>query len=1070
MAGFSANPRKRRPALGLAALLALSLCCAAFAESGNDEDEQEVVIHVMSHSHDDVGWLRTPDEYYEQEVQYILDSVTEQLLANKERKYIQVEVAFFRRWWEEQGPERREQFAGLVREGRVEFVLGGWVMPDEATTYGPHLIDTLTYGHAFLRETFGVVPRHAWHIDPFGASLGVAALYAAAGFGRGFVINRIDFRQKEQWAARRQLQFLWRTDPAHAASPSGPADAGASDGTVFAHLLDSHYCTPEGFEWEHGVNQNVMGGGAGNGDGDTPIVVKAPSAFSAANAAERAEAFVALARARAASYRTPHILIPFGCDFSFQNALMKYKNMDRLIKHINENSASLRARAQYSTLSDFFDAVHAWRPPAPTPAPAPAPPPEPEPEPAPAPPAGVSDARGGRPAFPSPAEPRTPSDIFPTLTDQDFYPYADGPAAYWTGYFASHGALKALVRKAGAVQRAAEGLFVLATWAKGYTGEAPERIAADREAGYRLLDFGRDAIATAQHHDGVTGTSMARVVDDYKTRLWKGIASAKEVANEGLAHLWALLARDEAPPAAPAPALPAPASALRGKGPAKGGAPAHAANAGPVPGVPIVVYNSLAHARTAVVEVKLARADVAGVLDAAGKAVPWQLSRDPFAAPGAPAFRLHFLARDVAPLGYETHFATFGGSAGPTPHEPVPRGAAPFEIKGDRVRVTFDPRTGLSSELRRDGLQFCLGFRQEFVAFVATEDRQQPSGAYIFRPGSPRPERLPGPPRLLRMRGPLLDEVVQIWPAPYGIVQATRVYRGVPETAVELEALIPPPPPDAEVVTRIATDDGAGGHCGPVDSRDSFETDANGLRMVRRRRNVSPVYPTAPGEAAKAAGAGIGGRPGDADAGVSVAGNFYPATVRAGIRDEHVELSLLTRRAVAAASLAPGALEALVARRLARDDFRGVQEPLNDTAPVHTRQWVLAEPTGASPLAVERAALALEYPLLARFGPGVPDVKSYAERHLASLSFRGALARALPPALHLLSFHAAAPQRPRAPGEAPRGWQAAVREAGLTLAAPAGPAGAVGGPVDVHPGEIRSFLVTFAPAELEGAY
>lgn len=90
-----------------------------------------------------------------------------------------------------------------------------------------------------------------------------------------------------------------------------------------------------------------------------------------------------MARSRALLFRTNNILIPLGCDFNFQNALMKYKNMDRIIDYINANSdkvcafhvsfrsersaclahtaafaVQLNARAQYSTLDDYFKAIY----------------------------------------------------------------------------------------------------------------------------------------------------------------------------------------------------------------------------------------------------------------------------------------------------------------------------------------------------------------------------------------------------------------------------------------------------------------------------------------------------------------------------------------------------------------------------------------------------------------------------------------------------------------------------------------------------------------------------------------
>ena len=41
-------------------------------------------------------------------VQYILDSVIDELAKDKDRKFIYVEIAFFMRWWREQSAERQE--------------------------------------------------------------------------------------------------------------------------------------------------------------------------------------------------------------------------------------------------------------------------------------------------------------------------------------------------------------------------------------------------------------------------------------------------------------------------------------------------------------------------------------------------------------------------------------------------------------------------------------------------------------------------------------------------------------------------------------------------------------------------------------------------------------------------------------------------------------------------------------------------------------------------------------------------------------------------------------------------
>ena len=63
-----------------------SLLKPAFDEASLD-DEGSIYFHVVSHSHDDVGWISTPEEYFQDRVNRILNSVVRSLLENKSRKF-----------------------------------------------------------------------------------------------------------------------------------------------------------------------------------------------------------------------------------------------------------------------------------------------------------------------------------------------------------------------------------------------------------------------------------------------------------------------------------------------------------------------------------------------------------------------------------------------------------------------------------------------------------------------------------------------------------------------------------------------------------------------------------------------------------------------------------------------------------------------------------------------------------------------------------------------------------------------------------------------------------------------
>ena len=100
-------------------------------------------IHLIAHSHDDVGWLKTVDGYFsgtsvdvqDANVESTLDTTIAELLKDPNRRYTQVEMKFFSMWWKDQTEETKSAVRALAKEGRLEFVNAGWSMHDEACTH-----------------------------------------------------------------------------------------------------------------------------------------------------------------------------------------------------------------------------------------------------------------------------------------------------------------------------------------------------------------------------------------------------------------------------------------------------------------------------------------------------------------------------------------------------------------------------------------------------------------------------------------------------------------------------------------------------------------------------------------------------------------------------------------------------------------------------------------------------------------------------------------------------------------------------------------------------------------------
>lgn len=169
-------------------------------------------MHLVPHSHDDVGWLKTPDEYFtgsRQDIQIAMveDTITtaiEELVRDENKRYTQVEIKFFTMWWDRQTEQRKQDVRDLVAKGQLEFANGGWSMHDEACTHYDDMINNMWVGHDFLWRELGVRPRVGWQIDPFGHSNANARLFADMGFDAYF-FARIDYQDKSERLSNKSM-------------------------------------------------------------------------------------------------------------------------------------------------------------------------------------------------------------------------------------------------------------------------------------------------------------------------------------------------------------------------------------------------------------------------------------------------------------------------------------------------------------------------------------------------------------------------------------------------------------------------------------------------------------------------------------------------------------------------------------------------------------------------------------------------------------------------------------------------------------------------------------------------
>ncbi|EGG16955.1 hypothetical protein DFA_07936 [Cavenderia fasciculata] len=318
----------KRKFLGLLLIIQLTLLLlfgqvtyGAFgsSDSSNYQDYDESKLYVMwvEHSHCDLGWLSTVEEYYDTQVQNILDRILDHLTDDSSKRFIWSEIGYLEMWWNVQSLERRSQFKQLVDNGQLEIIGGGWVMNDEALPVTVDVLDQITEGHQWVLKNLNTTVRHGWQIDPFGHSSQTASLYPALGF-QSFVAARLSDTLKASMRETQELQFVWEGSPS------------LNNSRLFVNTLYKAYGYSGGPKYPDEIDYD---------DFVSEIQIYR-------------DRFADGLRTIADAYRTNVILVTFGDDFAYQSD-QDFTKGDYLIDQLNEHFDDMVVTR--STLTEYYN-------------------------------------------------------------------------------------------------------------------------------------------------------------------------------------------------------------------------------------------------------------------------------------------------------------------------------------------------------------------------------------------------------------------------------------------------------------------------------------------------------------------------------------------------------------------------------------------------------------------------------------------------------------------------------------------------------------------------------------------
>ena len=779
----------------------------------------KLTVHLVPHTHDDVGWLKTVDQYtyglnntiYPASVNVIISSAIGGLLEDSTRRFTYVETGFFYRWWVQQREEMKQNVRMLAGQKRLQFANGGWCMHDEAAPHYIDMIDQTTLGHRFLQRELKVVPKVGWQIDPFGHSAFHAVMSAQAGF-LGTYHARIDYQDLDWRSNTKQREFMWQ------ASPSLPEQV-----LLGGVLLHGRYGPPDGFNWDiTGIVEKLVTGRPMNIVDDMPW----SDQNNVQNILERVYQEV---NYDASATLDENVMWTMGSDFNYMAGQFWFVNMDKLIEIVNADG---KVNMKYSTPYDYTIA-------------------------------------------------KLLSNVtYPTKTD-DFFPYADGPHSYWTGYFTSRAALKRYVRSSSQYWTVSRQVQALAGI---YTGEIPSMA---------------DAMGILQHHDAVAGTAKQHVAFDYAKRLAEGyqadfterLTKAFEIiSGSTVAHC----------PRANESICDATNALLA------------------MSNVTVLIWNPDGHSgKSLFVEIPIPTNAVEAVGSAVMSFTVFEASQPvnnygpdanghPFtisvemALPAA-GYNVITLVRTKSVSGNNRELSKLASVE--------ERDDGGIVVSTSAIQLTFSGTSGMLSTITCLATGLTISVVQDWCTIESSiGDLQdfQAGGAYIFRPANNNCTPLAENNKTLFTKVIATGQDFAVVEQQFAYVtQRIILKKDVFDIEFTVNGISIADGWGKELVLRLQTS---------LQNGQTFYTDSNGREMQQRVINQRKYYPFTQTE--------------------PVAGNYYPVNTLVFMSDAAAQLNVFTDASIGGGSAAEGELYLTVHRRLLWDDNRGVSEPLNETESV----------------------------------------------------------------------------------------------------------------------------------------
>ena len=282
----------------------------------------DIFLHLVPLvNFDSAGFIETSDDLYQGSsdsgtcVKCIFEGLFDELSEKSPKTITITEFSYFHRYYLSSTKEQQEKIKNLVKNGNLEFCLGGYVKMSEQMVFYESMVSQLAFISRFLLREFHYLPRSACNMGTKGHSGVYGEILSQSGFD-GVFIDGVDEVDAKKRKVSKDMEFYTEYTQR------------LDNLSIFTHI---NYLNNNETVFGDGVYQVLWPGIEGE-------IIKT-----------KMQGYVDWIYQQAKFYQSRQIIHQIGGDFKFTDATSDYVIIDFLIKFLNKNYETFRIKAGYST-------------------------------------------------------------------------------------------------------------------------------------------------------------------------------------------------------------------------------------------------------------------------------------------------------------------------------------------------------------------------------------------------------------------------------------------------------------------------------------------------------------------------------------------------------------------------------------------------------------------------------------------------------------------------------------------------------------------------------------------------